>query len=342
MNITEFQVVYQKMEYNQLLAAVQNVNEHNFEQVALRVFRYQYESNVLYREFVDLLNILPKTVDRLSKIPFLPIECFKHFEIKSGEWASEIVFTSSGTTGQKTSKHHVRSIEKYLSNTRRGFHHFYNSVEAYCVLALLPSYLERQGSSLIAMADDFIKRSKYAESGFFLHNVDELVTILKKCQQENRPTILLGVSFALLDLAEFHTLDLSNIILMETGGMKGRRKEIIRSDLHKILCTAFNVPHIHSEYGMTELLSQAYSKGEGVFYPSPSMKILIRDVSDPFTYLNSGRTGGINIIDLANIDSCAFISTSDLGKIRPEGSFEVLGRFDNSDVRGCNLMVEMI
>ncbi|MEM9992507.1 MAG: acyl transferase, partial [Bacteroidota bacterium] len=240
---------------------------------------------------------------------------------------------------QQVSRHHVRNVAAYLQNARRGFATFYGKVSDYCVLALLPSYLERQGSSLVAMADDFIRCSKYSQSGFFLHNTEQLVTTLEECQQRNIPTLLLGVSFALLDLAEQYHLNLAGMIVMETGGMKGRRKEVIRANLHQQLCEAFQTPYIHSEYGMTELLSQAYSKGNGIFEASPSMKILIREVGDPFSYQPHQRTGGINIIDLANINSCSFISTSDLGKSLNINEFEIIGRFDNSDIRGCNLML---
>lgn len=327
------------MTYQALRRQIQAVNLSNFEPLALALFRYQVQHNPIYRRFVELLGVRPEKVQTIQQIPFLPIESFKNFQIQTGTWQPESIFTSSGTTGQQPSQHFVKDLSFYLQNTQQAFEAFYGKIEDYCVLALLPSYLERQGSSLVAMADYFIRLSKQANSGFFLDDKARLIQVLKECQQKKTPTLLLGVSFALLDLAEQYQLDLSHIIIMETGGMKGRRKEIIRTELHEILQTAFHVPVIHSEYGMTELLSQAYSKGNGIFYPSASMQLLIREMSDPLHFLDNNRTGGINIIDLANIDSCAFIATQDLGKKQADGSFEVLGRFDNSDIRGCNLML---
>lgn len=254
-------------------------------------------------------------------------------------WQPEMVFSSSGTTGMTTSRHLLRDTTAYIDNTLLGFQKFYGAVEDWCVLALLPAYLEREGSSLVYMAEAFIQRSKYSESGFFLHNMTELSAILARNQAQNRPTLLLGVSFALWELAETHPQNLSNIVIMETGGMKGRRKEITRTALHEILCTAFQTTAIHSEYGMTELLSQAYSKGNGIFSPAPTMRILVRDATDPLTILPPRKAGCINVIDLANLATCSFIATDDLGKVDEQGDFEILGRIDTSDVRGCNLLV---
>ncbi len=327
------------MSYRKIRAQISEVNTHNFDALALEIFHYQATHSPIYKAYIELLGIDSTSIQSIQQIPFLPIECFKNFEVKTGDWLPEVIFTSSGTTGQQPSSHFVQNLEAYLQNTRRGFEAFYGKLEDYCILALLPAYLERQGSSLVAMADYFIRLSKYSQSGFFLNNIEKLSKIVQECQASRTPTLLLGVSFALLDLGEQYPMDLSQITIMETGGMKGRRKEIVRSELHSILQTAFNTQQIHSEYGMTELLSQAYSKGDGLFYPSSTMKIIIRDVSDPLAVIGNERTGGINIIDLANIDSCAFIATQDLGKTYPDGSFEVLGRFDFSDVRGCNLMI---
>lgn len=259
--------------------------------------------------------------------------------VVSGEFEPQQIFTSSGTTGMETSKHFVRALDLYTKSFRKGFEHFFGPVTNICVLALLPAYLERTGSSLVYMANDFISQSRHPLSGFYLDNLSNLSENLKKLEKQNRPTVLLGVSFALLDLIEQFPQKLHNTIVMETGGMKGRRKELTRDELHSILKSGFGLDKIHSEYGMTELLSQAYSKGDGLFNCPPWMQVLIREQADPMSYAPAGKTGGINIIDLANIDSCSFIATSDLGRLHTNGNFEVLGRFDSSDVRGCNLMV---
>ncbi|MAT53089.1 MAG: acyl transferase [Saprospirales bacterium] len=314
-----------------------------FEPLALDVFRFQATHNPLYRRYLELIHVDPDAVDSLRKIPFLPIQFFKTYEIKTGVWEPETVFTSSGTTGQQPSRHFVRDTGYYLHNAVRGFEQWYSPVEELCFLALLPSYLERSGSSLVAMAAHFIERSRHPDSGFFLHNVDELIAVLRKYEAAGSsapPTVLLGVSFALLDLAEAHQFNLPELIVMETGGMKGRRVEPTRQQLHEVLRKAFGTAAIHSEYGMTELLSQAYSKGEGIFYPAATMRVLTREITDPLSPQKPGKSGGVNVIDLANVDSCAFIATEDLGRYYEDGSFEILGRFDNSDVRGCNLMVE--
>ena len=278
-------------------------------------------------------------VKSLEQIPFLPIQFFKSHNVVSNTNAIEETFTSSGTTGTITSKHLVTDASVYEESYRKGFSQFYGNIEDYVVLALLPSYLEREGSSLIYMVEDLIQLSNHPESGFYLHNHDELIKKLIELDESGQNVILIGVTYALLDLIEKQQFQLQNTIIMETGGMKGKRKEMIREELHQQLCEGFGVSVIHSEYGMTELLSQAYSLGEGVFECPSWIQILIRDTEDALTYIPQGKTGGINVIDLANINSCSFIATQDLGKKNPNNSFEVLGRFDNSDIRGCNLMV---
>jgi phenylacetate-coenzyme A ligase PaaK-like adenylate-forming protein len=314
-------------------------SQKQFEKTALKVFRFQYENNLVYQEFCDLLKINPQKVKSLHQIPFLPIQFFKTHAVVSNTNAIEETFTSSGTTGMITSKHLVTDATIYEESYRKAFSQFYGTIEDYVVLALLPSYLEREGSSLIYMAEDLIQLTNNTDSGFYLNNQDELIQKLIDLDQEGQNVILIGVTYALLDLIEKHTFQLQHTIIMETGGMKGRRKEMIREELHKQLCEGFGVRAIHSEYGMTELLSQAYSLGDGVFECPSWMQIHIRDTEDALTYIKDGKTGGINVIDLANINSCSFIATQDLGKKNPNTTFEVLGRFDNSDIRGCNLMV---
>lgn len=310
-----------------------------FESSVLDTFHFQAKENPVYRQYLENLHKQGSGIKKVEDIPFLPIELFKSQTVVSGELKPEIIFTSSGTTGMATSKHYVSDLSLYEQSFLKGFEMFYGPVNKFCILALLPSYLERQGSSLIYMMDSLIKKSNHPDSGFYLNNLDELVNKLEKLEQEGQKTLLMGVSFALLDLAEKYKLELHQTIVMETGGMKGRRKEITREELHSVLKEKLGVSEIHSEYGMTELLSQAYSKGEGRYYCPPWMKVIIRDPYDPFACLQRGRSGGINIIDLANRYSCAFIETKDLGKINADGSFEVLGRMDNSDLRGCNLLV---
>lgn len=310
-----------------------------FEKTALKVFRFQYDNNTVYREFCDLVKQDKQSVKSLKQIPFLPIQFFKSHEVVSNLDKAETVFTSSGTTGSITSRHLVTDVSLYEQSCRQAFSQFYGNIEDYTVLALLPSYLERQGSSLIHMVEDLIHLSNNSDSGFYLNDYDALVRKLLEQERDNKNVLLIGVTFALLDLIEKQNFKLENTIIMETGGMKGRRKEMIREELHEILTKGFGVKAIHSEYGMTELLSQAYSLGEGVFECPAWMKIHIRDTEDALTYIQNGKTGGINVIDLANINSCSFIATQDLGKKYDNGSFEVLGRFDNSDIRGCNLMV---
>ena len=310
-----------------------------FNELAIEIFHYQYLNNSIYRTFVDLLKILPGKIKSVNKIPFLPVEFFKTNEIITGNDGIQQVFLSSGTSGTEQSRHCITDISVYENSFRKGFRYFYGDPEQYCFLALLPSYLERQSSSLVYMVEDLIKQSTHKDSGFYLHNTEDLIEKLLELDKAGQKVMLLGVSYALLDLVEKHQLKLKNTIVMETGGMKGRRKEMIREELHAILCKGLGVDAIHSEYGMTELLSQAYSKGNGVFQCPTWMKILIRDTNDPFSFIGNNKTGGINIIDLANINSCCFIATQDLGKTTQDGFFEVLGRFDNSDLRGCNLMI---
>ncbi len=310
-----------------------------FTEVALQVFKHQFENNKVYRSFCDLLYKHPSDVTKIEDIPFLPIPFFKSHQVISSESKIQEIFTSSGTTGNITSKHFVTKISLYQQSYTKGFEYFYGNIEEYVVLALLPNYLERKGSSLVYMVNDLISKSKHTESGFYLHNLDDLAQKLIKLDKKGQKTLLIGVSFALLDLIEKHQFQLKNTIIMETGGMKGRRKELIRSELHQILQNGFGVSKIHSEYGMTELLSQAYSKGNGIFTTPPWMKVLTRDTKDALTILPPNKTGGINVIDLANYNSCSFIATQDLGKVFEDNSFEILGRFDHSDIRGCNLMV---
>jgi len=313
--------------------------DKQFTETALQIFHRQAADCAVYREFIAGLKINPKDVTSVGQVPFLPIEFFKSHKVVSSNEPPQSTFTSSGTTGMITSNHYVTDVSWYTESFRKAFHLFYGDIKKYAVLALLPSYLERKGSSLIYMADDLIKQSGNPDSGFFLYNHDELYHRLKKLQQTQKPTLLIGVTFALLGIIENYAIHFPNLIVMETGGMKGRRKEMVREELHHQLCKGFGVNAIHSEYGMTELLSQAYSKGGGVFVCPPWMKIIIRDTNDPMTVVEPGKTGGINVIDLANINSCSFIATQDLGKVYADGSFEVLGRFDNSDIRGCNLLM---
>jgi len=314
-------------------------NQKQFDKMALKVFRFQYENNLVYREFCDFLKTDVQKVKTIQQIPFLPIQFFKSHEVVSNSNPILTTFTSSGTTGIVTSKHLVTDVSIYEESYRKGFSQFYGNIEDYVVLALLPSYLEREGSSLIHMVDDLIQLSNHPDSGFYLHNYDELIEKIIQLDQSGQNVILIGVTYALLDLIEKHSFQLENTIIMETGGMKGKRKEMIREELHLQLCNGFGVKSIHSEYGMTELLSQAYSLGDGIFKCPSWMQISIRDTEDALSYVREGKTGGINVIDLANINSCSFIATQDLGKKYSNGSFEVLGRFDHSDIRGCNLMV---
>ncbi len=313
--------------------------EAGFLAAALDTFRFQYAQNTIYQEFCNLLNVQSEEVQTLEQIPFLPIHFFKDKQLLSTSDTPVVTFTSSGTTGSITSKHLVTDVSLYEKSYLAAFEQFYGDPSTFCILALLPSYMEREGSSLIYMVNDLIEKSGHHKSGFFLHDFERLKNHLEALEATGTKTLLIGVSFALLDFCEQHQLHLKNTIVMETGGMKGRRKELIREELHELLKKGFGVENIHSEYGMTELLSQAYSKGNGLFHCPPWMKILVRDPEDPFTYQTIGKSGGVNIIDLANRNSCAFIATQDLGKKCDDNGFEILGRFDHSDIRGCNLMV---
>lgn len=313
--------------------------EADFERLTLELFRFQAEHNAVYKEYLSYLKVESVDVSTVSKIPFLPISFFKTHSVKTGDFDSSISFSSSGTGDGSTSNHSIADVSVYENSFNTAFKLFYGKPEDWCVLALLPSYLERQGSSLIYMAESLIRQSKDEDSNFYLNQWEELNTVLEKKKKEGKKTLLLGVSFALLDFVERYKINFPELVVMETGGMKGRRKEMIRTDLHEILKGGFGVSSIHSEYGMTELLSQGYSKDEGRFNCPPWMKISTRQTDDPFSATRKGKTGGINVIDLANIDSCAFIETQDLGRIYEDESFEVMGRFDNSDIRGCNLMV---
>lgn len=310
-----------------------------FEKIAIEIFKLQFTNNKVYRSFCDLLNVHPSDINSIDEIPFLPIEFFKTHQILSNTNAIQQIFTSSGTTGMATSKHYITDISLYKKSYLEGFKFFYGNPSDYVILALLPSYLERKGSSLIYMVDDLIKQSQNTESDFYLNNLDELTEKLRFLDKNGQKVLLIGVSYALLDLIEKHQFQLKNTIVMETGGMKGRRKELIRQELHSILKRGFGLNVIHSEYGMTELLSQAYSKENGIFYTPSWVKIMVRNSEDPLEIFGYEKTGGINIIDLANVNSCSFIATQDLGKIHPDNSFEVLGRFDSSDIRGCNLLI---
>ena len=314
-------------------------NQNDFNAIALKVFKFQFENNSVYRSFCDLINRHPSDVKAVESIPFLPISFFKTHEILSTNNCIQKTFSSSGTTGQLTSKHYITDLEIYKESFTRAFKKFYGPIEDYTVLGLLPSYLERKDSSLIYMVDYLIKTSNHTESGFYLHNLEELKQTIINLESRQQRTLLIGVSFALLDLIEQFSFQLKNTIIMETGGMKGIRKEMIRNELHDKLTKGFGIQHIHSEYGMTELLSQAYSKGNGVFKCPNWMRVLTRDPEDALSIQKKGKTGGINIIDLANINSCSFIATQDLGVCYADFSFEIMGRFDNSDIRGCNLMV---
>lgn len=314
-------------------------SEAAFSLCCLEAFQFQYQNNPVYQQYVNLLGVKVDEISHPEQIPFLPISLFKTHDVYAGSRDPEITFLSSGTTGTVSSRHPVASLSLYEESFTSGFMHFYGDPADYCFLCLLPSYLERQGSSLVYMADQLIQKSRYGESGFYLHNLEALAEQLQTNIEKKTPTILLGVSYALLDLAEQFPADLNPVIVMETGGMKGQRKEQTKKELHQILKEAFSLRSIHSEYGMTELLSQAYSKGEGIFEAPPWMRMLIRDPYDPMSYLNAGTPGGINIIDLANRYSCSFIQTDDIGRIQEDHTFEIMGRLQSTDIRGCNLLI---
>ncbi len=313
-------------------------SDSEFNELALKIFQFQYSHNTIYQQFVDLNVPDIHEIDQYLKIPFLPVSFFKTHKIICRDVEPELTFYSSATGNNPVSSHPVASLSLYEKSFTNSFEYFYGKPDQYLILALLPSYLDRHGSSLVYMVEKLIRESLNNNSGFYLNNYHELNKTLQNTRGQN--VLLLGVSFALLEFAEKYKPDIPDVIVMETGGMKGRRKEMVREELHAFLCQSFNVPHIHSEYGMTELLSQAYSKGNGIFGTPPWMKIVIRDVNDPKTLTGNHKTGGINIIDFANIYSCSFIATDDLGRTHDNGTFEVLGRFDESDIRGCNLLLE--
>lgn len=318
-----------------------NIENRSFSDIALELFNYQYDNNSIYKAFINNLGRNREKIKEINDIPFLPVEFFRNHIILTGSFPVDTIFESSGTTGMMPGRHFVKDLKLYEESFLKAFTIFYGDPSGLVILALLPSYTERRGSSLVYMVDKLIQKTGDEQSGFYRDDLIHLIDVIRRKKQQNKKILLIGVSFALLDLAEKLSPDLSGVIVMETGGMKGRRKELPRPELHEILKEKLNVDFIHSEYGMTELLSQAYSRGDGLFYCPPWMKILIRDPQDPLTiYTEPGQTGCINIIDLANINSISFIATGDLGRIRADGGFEVVGRFDNSDIRGCNLMVE--
>lgn len=308
------------------------------EAFALDIFRLQAANNPVYASFLEALKIDPLMVSSVDKIPYLPIRFFKTQEVKTGSFEPQAVFESSGTSGMTHSRHLVKDLSLYEKSFTRGFEFFYGPVQDWCIIGLLPSYLERKNSSLVCMTDRLIRLSGHPQSGFYLDQYEVLLSVLKDLEKQGQKTWLIGVSFALLDFAEKFSAGLRHTVILETGGMKGRGPEMIREELHAKIKRSFGVPAVHSEYGMTELLSQAYSKGGGLFHCPPWMKILLRDEEDPFVVKHTG-TGTINVIDLANIHSCSFIATDDAGKLYPDGSFEVLGRVDGSDLRGCSLML---
>lgn len=314
-------------------------SDNQFHDIALKIFNYQAENNPVYKEYLFHLGINVSQINSLNKIPFLPVEFFKTHKVITGEEKATKTFFSSGTSGMERSCHYITDISVYEKSFTKAFENQYGDIKNYCILALLPGYLENENSSLVYMVDNLIKKSNHTKSGFYLNNTDDLVLRLKSCQDHGNKIILIGVSYALIDLAEKMHFSIPDAIIMETGGMKGKRKELTKTELHRFLSAKFGVKAIHSEYGMTELLSQAYSSGYGKFYTPPWMKIIIRDTYDPFCFPGKEKSGGINIIDLANINSCSFIETQDLGKVNSDNSFEVLGRFDHSDIRGCNLLV---
>jgi len=309
-----------------------------FNETALSLFRYQYRNNDIYKRFVDALGVSESQVYHPEYIPFLPVGFFKTHKVITGDFPEEVIFESSGTTGADTSKHYVADTDLYEQSFTHGLQLFYGDFSQYAVFALLPSYLERQNSSLVYMVEKILQKSNRQMGGFYLNELAALQEQLQEAKSRGLKIILIGVTFALLDMAESFPVNIPDAIIIETGGMKGRRKELTRVELHVQLCRSFGVEKIHSEYGMTELLSQAWSAGDGIFRCPPWMKVMIADINDPLSFLESGRTGGINIIDLANLNSCSFIATQDLGRVFEDGSFEVLGRFDNSDIRGCSLL----
>jgi phenylacetate-coenzyme A ligase PaaK-like adenylate-forming protein len=326
------------MNYQSFQEKVLSANFDNFEDIAMQIFQFQANHNPIYQDYLKYLKVAPHKIQSIYQIPFLPIELFKSHVVLCKGFVAERIFASSGTTGIQTSQHHIVDSEFYIEISKKIFEQTYQSLSDYHLLALLPSYLERNNSSLVFMVENFMNLT-LSPSGFYLNNFEQLHKDLLELKRQNKKILLIGVTFGLLDFAEQYPDDYEGVIVMETGGMKGRRKEMIREEVHEYLCKQMNVSEIHSEYGMTELLSQFYAKKDGVFQPNPFAKVLLREPNDPFSLQNNSKSGGINLIDLANIHSCSFLETKDLGKILPNGAFQVMGRFDNSDVRGCNLMV---
>ncbi len=316
------------------------LNASDVSDIALRLFRHQAEHNAVYKAYLHALRVHPPDIDHPGKIPYLPISFFKTHLVKTGKWTHQALFTSSGTTGSTPSRHAVQNVLNYCLHCERIWERFYGPLENYHVLALLPSYQERTGSSLIAMMDWFIRQSRSPYSGYFLSDPEKLAATIRHLRGDAKKTLLWGVTFALLEFAERFEIDLSHAVVMETGGMKGRRPEQIRQDVHAFLGIRLNVRAVHSEYGMTELMSQAYSQGEGIFAGPPWLQVSLRDPDDPFLAVGEGRAGLVKIMDLANTQTCCFIETQDLGRVTQSGNFEILGRADNSDVRGCNLLVQ--
>ncbi len=328
------------MNRSEIRQKIFNSEASNFLSNCLDVFQYQYKNNPVYRSFCEHRNANPENVFALKDIPFLPISFFKTHEVKCSTKNPMISFSSSGSTGITTSKHHLFEEELYIESFTKSFERIYGSVQDYCILGLLPNYLERSGSSLIYMVNHFIEKSNDARSAFVLYNQEDLCNTLNDLAKTKTKTLLIGVSFALLDFIEHFQVDFNEqLIVMETGGMKGRKKELVRADLHQQLKKSFGLEQIHSEYGMTELLSQAYAIKDGLFITPPWMSLLIRQADDPFSWAKEKHIGGINVIDLANLDSCSFIQTDDLGKKNEKEEVEILGRFDQSELRGCNLLL---
>ncbi|XZF12884.1 LuxE/PaaK family acyltransferase [Chitinophagaceae bacterium MMS25-I14] len=318
---------------------IQCINAENFDEIALALFRFQYETNQLYREFTDALHILPEQVNKLQDIPFLPISFFKTYKVQSGNWQEPaLVFESSGTTGDIPSRHFIHDATIYEDALMHGFNQFYGAPEDYAILALLPSYLERGNASLVHMAKVLMEKSGHPDCGFYLDEWEKLAGVLQRLEKQGQKVLLLGVTFALLDFAATYPMSLQHTVVMETGGMKGRRAEWTREQVHTFLKAQWGIQQVHSEYGMTELLSQAYAAERGIFHTTSTMKVMVRDINDPLD-VNMSGTGCLNIIDLANVYSCAFIAAEDVAKLSADGSFEVLGRVDHAALRGCNLMV---
>jgi len=326
------------LDYSNFQQELFDFNKFSFKDKALALFMLQYANNLVYKDFVDRMGCNPNAVNELTKIPFLPVGFFKSHSIIAEGFLPELVFESSGTTGMINSQHLVHDVSIYKQSFKEGFKQFYGNPEEWVIIGLLPAYLERQGSSLVYMVNDLIALSKNENSGFYLYNYEQLHQLLLKLESKQQKVLLIGVTFALLDFSEQYEMNLKHIVVMETGGMKGRRKEMTRVEVHEQLTNRLGLQSIHSEYGMTEMLSQGYSYGEGIFYPSKTMKVMIRSEDDPLEVQSTG-TGIINVIDLSNVYSCAFIATEDVGRVYDDGRFEVRGRVDNSDIRGCSLLM---